>query len=219
MKSAALWLVQEVGEGNVFTKEELRAAFPEKTQIDRRVRELRKHGWTINTSKEEPALEANEQRFVEQGKPVWEKGQATLSQGESVSASERRRVFNRDGNMCRSCGISAGESYVDDEFSNAQLTIARRKVFGPEGETTVELVTECDRCRVGGRAITADPADVIQRARGLKGIESEIFRGWVAAGEREFSKLELLWGDLRSLPPESRVKIEEAILYGERASN
>ncbi|QBI56293.1 hypothetical protein EKD16_22700 [Streptomonospora litoralis] len=214
MKSAALWLVQEVGEGNIFTKEGLRAAFPDKTQIDRRVRELRKHGWVINTSKEEPALEANEQRFVKEGRPVWEAGQATLNQGAAVSAAERRRVMERDGHMCQSCGIVAGDAYADDEFSNAQLTIARRKVSSAEGGSTVELVTECDRCRIGGRAVTADPGYVIQRAGSLKGIENEIFRAWVAAGEREFSKLELLWGDLQSLPPESRAEAKEAILRG-----
>ncbi|MFE2423970.1 hypothetical protein [Streptomyces hokutonensis] len=68
----ALWLMQEVGQGNVFTKSQLRAAFPDIAQIDRRVRDLRDYGWVIDTSREDPSLDQAEQRFVEPGISVWD---------------------------------------------------------------------------------------------------------------------------------------------------
>lgn len=74
MKRAALWLVQVVGEENVFTKAELREAFPDVAQIDRRMRDLRDFGWKIDTKREDIDLDANEQRYVQRGEPVWEPG-------------------------------------------------------------------------------------------------------------------------------------------------
>ncbi|MFJ8463067.1 hypothetical protein [Streptomyces swartbergensis] len=68
----ALWLCQEVGEGNIFTKSQLRAAFPDLAQIDRRVRDLRDYGWVIDTSREDATLGQAEQRFVKQGVKVWD---------------------------------------------------------------------------------------------------------------------------------------------------
>ncbi|MFF4654878.1 hypothetical protein [Streptomyces sp. NPDC001381] len=74
MVRAALWLVTQVGEGNVFTREDLRAAFPEVTQIDRRVRDLRDQGWVLHTNREDPAISSGETRFVRAGTPVWVPG-------------------------------------------------------------------------------------------------------------------------------------------------
>ncbi|MET9297445.1 hypothetical protein [Streptomyces sp. NPDC003077] len=74
MVRAALWLVSEVGEGNVFTREQLRAAFPDVAQIDRRVRDLRELGWQIATNRDDALLRPHESRFVRTGEPVWEPG-------------------------------------------------------------------------------------------------------------------------------------------------
>ncbi|MFF8910117.1 hypothetical protein [Streptomyces olivaceoviridis] len=70
----ALWLATEVGEGNVYTKAQLREAFPDVAQIDRRVRELRDYGWVIATNRDDPALSSHEARFVQAGDPVWQPG-------------------------------------------------------------------------------------------------------------------------------------------------
>lgn len=207
MKRVALWLAQEVGEGNVFTKDSLRAAFPGVAQVDRRARELRKFEWVINTNKEEAALEANEQRLVKKGIPVWEPGKAALKGGGAISAAERRRIFDRDGHMCQSCGVGAGDEYPDGGYSRAQLTIARRKVLLPGGGQQVEAVTECDRCRVGGRNTAADAGAVLERVQNLQGIEREIFLGWIKEGGREMSRIERLWADFRALPPEAREEV------------
>ncbi|MFE6467953.1 hypothetical protein ACFVGP_10670 [Streptomyces rochei] len=68
---AAAWLA-ELGENKVFTKRDLREAFPDIAQIDRRVRDLRDYGWVINTSREDPDLDQNQQRFVKRGIAVWD---------------------------------------------------------------------------------------------------------------------------------------------------
>lgn len=70
----ALWLASEVGEGNVYTKAQLREAFPDVAQIDRRVRELRDYGWVIATNRDDPALRSHEARFVQAGDPIWQPG-------------------------------------------------------------------------------------------------------------------------------------------------
>lgn len=74
MVRAALWLVTQVGEGNVFTRRQLHAAFPDVTQIDRRVRDLRDHDWVLHTNREDPTISPGETRFVRAGAPVWVPG-------------------------------------------------------------------------------------------------------------------------------------------------
>lgn len=111
MKRAALWLVTVVGEGNVFTKEDVKGAFPGVSQADRRVRDLRDHGWQIDTNREDAGLGQHEQRFVKPGLPVWEPGKAAKP-GTSVTQTQRRDVLARDGHLCRSCGIAPGEEYM-----------------------------------------------------------------------------------------------------------
>lgn len=210
MKRAALWLVDVVGEGNVFTKAQLREAFPGTSQIDRRMRDLRDHGWRIDTNREDAVLDAHEQRFVRQGEPVWEPGKGRSKSAAPVTATQRRETLQKDGYFCRSCGISAGQTYAGT-YEAAQLDIARRQVRQPGGTTAVELVTECNRCRVGGRTLTADVEHVLGRLRRLGALELRILAGWVADDRREFSTLEQLWADYRTLPEESRARVKEAL--------
>ncbi len=112
MKRSALWLISVVGEGNIFTKEDVKAAFPGISQADRRVRDLRDYGWQIDTNREDITLGQHEQRFVKPGAPVWEPGKATKS-GVSLTQTQRREVLARDGHLCRSAtavGLAAGRS-------------------------------------------------------------------------------------------------------------
>ncbi|MEU2516409.1 hypothetical protein [Streptomyces syringium] len=209
MKRAALWLVAVVGEGNTFTKAQLREAFPETAQIDRRMRDLRDFGWQISTNREDAELEAHEQRFVLQGAPVWEPGKATKA-STAIAASQRRQIYARDSHICRSCGITTGQSYEGTQ-ERVQLDIARREVIQADGGKAVELVTECKRCRVGGREFTVDLPAVLAKVRNLGTLEQKILAGWIAADQREFSELERLWGDYRALPAESRDRVREAL--------
>ncbi|MFI5522366.1 hypothetical protein [Streptomyces platensis] len=215
MKRAALWLVSVVGEGNVFTKAQLRDAFPDTSQIDRRMRDLRGHGWRIDTNRDDVSLDPHEQRFVQQGEPVWEPGKGRAKSAAPVTATQRREILQRDGNFCRSCGISGGQEYAGT-YEVAQLDIARRQVKKPDGSAAVELVTECNRCRVGGRTLAADAGQVLNRLRRLGALELRVLAGWVAEDRREFSSLEQIWADYRTLPEESRAKVRQAL--GEHSS-
>ncbi|MFI9030540.1 hypothetical protein [Streptomyces sp. NPDC053560] len=207
MKRVALWLVSVVGEGNTFTKEDLRTAFPGVSQVDRRMRDLRNFGWLIATNREDEELDSHEQRFVKPGDPVWEPGRATRKTGTiAIGAARRREVLARDGNMCRSCGITPGEIYAGT-YEAAQLDIARREVVKPDGTEATELVTECKRCRVGGRSLAADLDKVLKATDALDPAERSVLSNWMAADQREFNRLEQIWSDYRSLPEASRAQL------------
>ncbi|BFV58234.1 hypothetical protein KCMC57_up33380 [Kitasatospora sp. CMC57] len=210
MKRAALWLVSVVGEGNVFTKADLRDAFPGTSQIDRRMRDLRDHGWRLDTNREDARLDSHEQRFVTRGAAVWEPGMARVKSAPAISANRRREVISRDGNLCRCCGITPGEEYPDS-YEKAQLDIARRTVAQPGGGTAIELVTECKRCRVGGRDLEVDGGKTLASLSRLGVMEKKILASWVAADQRDFGAVELLWAQYRTLPEESRLRFRAAL--------
>ncbi|WP_333766503.1 hypothetical protein [Streptomyces sp. IBSBF 2435] len=211
MKRVALWLVTVVGEGEVFTKEELRQAFPGVSQVDRRMRDLRDFGWSISTNREDGSLDPVEQRFVEPGIPVWEPGKATRPRGTiAIGAGRRREIISRDGNMCRSCGITPGSRY-EGTYEQAQLDIARRRVRRADGAEEPELVTECQRCRLGARELVADLTKVLSAVNALPAAERRALVGWVEADERVFSGAERIWGEYRSLPEESRAAVRAAL--------
>ncbi len=209
MKRGALWLVQVVGVGEVFTKTQLREAFPETAQIDRRMRDLRDFGWRIDTNREDDGLLAHEQRFVEQGTAVWEPGQGTRP-ASTFTDTQRRALLVRDGHKCRSCGIGPGEKYVGT-FVNSQLDIARREVLLPSGETEVQPLIECKRCRVGGRGLSADLGQVLSRIDQLPAIERKMLAAWIAQDARGFSEVEELWASYRTLPADSRDQVRDAL--------
>ena len=210
MVRAALWLLSEVGEGNIFTKAQLREAFPETAQIDRRMRDLRSYGWRIDTNREDVTLNPSEQRFVSVGLEVWKSGQARSKSGPTVSATRRREVMMADGFLCRVCGIAGGEPYAG-EVECAQLELARREVLKPGGRVEVELVTECKRCRVGGIGATADLRSLLKKISSLSSMERNVLAKWVADDRRDLSVLELIWAGYRTLPAESREAVRQAV--------
>ncbi|QES48425.1 hypothetical protein DEJ50_11960 [Streptomyces venezuelae] len=208
-KRAALWLVTEVGEGGIFIKEDVRTAFPGLSQIDRRVRELRQHGWRIDTNREDASLGQHEQRLVAVGEPVWEEGKGSLP-STSLTETQRRELLSKDGNYCRSCGITPGAVFYGT-YESAQLDIARRPVKKPDGSTSVEPVSECNKCRVGGKGLTADLPGVLAGIAKLSAMERGMLVGWIKADEREFGMVERLWADYRTLPASSRDEVREAL--------
>ncbi|WP_404196373.1 hypothetical protein [Streptomyces tauricus] len=209
MKRAALWLVEVVGEGQIFTKEQVKEVFPGVSQADRRVRDLRDFGWQIDTNREDASLGAHEQRFVKQGEAVWEPGKGTRP-ASSITQTRRREVLARDGHFCRSCGIAPGETYAGT-YESAQIDIARRVVRQPDGSKTTELVSECNRCRVGGRGAETDLGSMLSRASALSALERRMLSEWMERDRREFSEAETFWADYRALPEESRAKIRAAL--------
>lgn len=210
MKRAGLWLVQVVGEGNTFTKGQLRQAFPDVAQIDRRMRDLRDFDWKIDTNREDASLVPNEQRFTRRGQAVWEPGKATRNNTTTITANQRREILARDGYQCRSCGIGPGEKYAGTEITS-QLDIARRQVRAPGQRPGTQFVIECNRCRVGGRELAADLQNMLSRVARLPAIEKAMLAAWIERDARSFSEVEQLWAGYRTLPLESRVAVRDAL--------
>ncbi|MCS0602453.1 hypothetical protein NX794_14705 [Streptomyces sp. LP11] len=208
---AALWLVAKVGEDGIFTKAELREAFPDVSQIDRRIRELRTHGWGILTSREDASLKQEEQRFVTRGAEVWIPGQAKAPKHKnSLTAAQRTKIFQADNFLCRTCGIGSGEEYGDG-VEQAQLNVARRKVILPSGDTEYQFITECTRCIAGSSEREVDQEVVLEMVENLSVIERKTLAGWLAADQRTLSPLDKLWGMIRTLPEDSRKAVAQAL--------
>ncbi|MGA5878298.1 hypothetical protein ACPC3D_21150 [Streptomyces cellulosae] len=211
MARAALWLVQEVGVGQIFTVAKLREAFPDIAQIDRRMRGLRDYGWEIATAREDPALRSQERRFVTRGRDVWVPGQAkTPSHKSSITSAQRAKVMQEDGYLCRTCGITGGEAY-DDDIVQAVLNVARRPVIRADGSVTYQLVTECQRCGRGTVDRSVHLPELIAKIEALAPLERSVLSSWVKNDKRTYSQLEVLWGLYRTLPEESRKAVADAL--------
>ncbi|GEK03805.1 hypothetical protein [Streptomyces sp. 1-11] len=212
MARAALWLATEVGEGNIFTKADLRSAFSDVAQIDRRIRQLRDYGWRIDFSRDDPSLKQDEQRFVSRGADVWIPGQAkTPRHKNSLTAAQRQKVFQADGYLCRSCGIASGEEYGDDDVTQAVLNVARRKVVLADGSEEHQLVTECKRCGSGSGDREVNLEALLELVEDLSPMERRILAGWIAADRRSPEPIDRLWGLYRTLPEEARKAVAGAL--------
>ncbi|MFE9935762.1 hypothetical protein [Streptomyces hirsutus] len=214
MARAALWLIQVVGEGKIFTVAKLREAFPDVAQIDRRMRGLRDYGWEISTAREDPELLPEERRFATRGKDVWVPGQAkSPSHKASITNAQRAKVLQADGYLCRTCGIAAGEAY-EDGVAQAVLNVARRQVTLTDGSITHQLVTECQRCGRGTVDRSVYLPDVLSRIESLAPLERSVLSGWVESDQRTYSSLEVLWGMYRTLPENARQTVADALDNG-----
>jgi hypothetical protein len=197
----ALWLLSEVGEGNTFTKAQLRDAFPGIEQADRRMRDLRDHEWVIDTAKEDSGLGLNELRFVKAGDQVWQPGKAT-PKGSTLTAKERMAIMASDDYMCVVCGIAGGESYPDAAHQTAQLSVSRH-AEGPS--RAARYVTECKRCRAGSSVgATPDLESLLAELDQLPAAERRILASWIASGRRTTTATERIWSGYRRLPADDR---------------
>ncbi|MFE1558344.1 hypothetical protein ACFW6V_25630 [Streptomyces sp. NPDC058734] len=209
---AALWLVEVVGVGGIFTKAMLRQAFPENTQIDRRLRELRDHGWQIDTSRDNPSLKQEEQKFVSKGAEIWLPGQASLPKHKSsLSPAQRAKVLSEDGFLCRTCGVGVAEKYIDGPGSSKQLGVARREVLLPDGTVEYQLETACSRCISSSSVEVVNLAGALAAVAALSPLEKSALAGWIAEDRRVRGSLEILWGVYRTLPAASRQAIRDAV--------
>lgn len=211
MARAALWLLTVVGEGNIFTKAELRSAFPDVAQIDRRIRGLRDYGWRIDTSRDDVSLKQEEQRFVSRGADVWVPGEAKAPKHKSsLTPAQRQKVFEADSYLCRSCGIAVGEEYQDG-VTQAVLNIARRKVLMADGSEEYQFVTECKRCGSGSADREVDLGALLEIVEDLSSMERRILANWIAADQRSLEPIDKLWGLYRTLPEASRKAVADAL--------
>lgn len=212
MIRGALWLLQVVGEGGTFTKNELRTAFPGISQIDRRIRDLRDYGWILHSSAEDASLLAEDQRFVKAGVPVWdphERRQAAPRK--SISSKDRQRVLIRDGYMCTLCGIAGAEPYPDDPVMTAVVAVSRRTIRTFDGQETEAFVTECKRCTSGRGASPIDERDVLLAARDLSPGDRRRLTRWIERGRRGGTELDRAWGAFLRVPTNRRDVIADQL--------
>ncbi|CAM2815497.1 HNH endonuclease [Prescottella defluvii] len=214
MVKGALWLLQVVGEGSIFTKADVRAAFPGISQADRRIRDLRSQfGWVILTNTEDATLLAEQQRFVKQGIPVWDPVARRAATPKSIPSGELQAAMARDDFMCTRCGIVGGESYIDDSNQTAVLSVSRVTTVLANGRTETMLVTECKRCRSGAgndRApIRVD--DLIADIKQLDASDQARFARWVERGRRGATALDRAWSEYRRLPADAREDVQASL--------
>ncbi|NLE80724.1 MAG: hypothetical protein GX610_14300 [Rhodococcus sp.] len=207
MVRGALWLVQVVGEGNIFTKDDLRKAFPGVAQIDRRIRDLRDYGWSILTNTQDASLTPEDQRFVSAGVPVWDPVARRASTKKSVPAKERQIVMERDGFQCTTCGIAGGEVHADAANQVAVLSVTQRLVLCGDGETREMLVTLCKRCAAGSSEQGDSVGDVLSEYRGLDDVDQARFSRWAVKGQRGQTPLDRAWTAFRRLPSDARKEV------------
>jgi len=207
MVRGALWLVQVIGEGNTYTKRQIREAFPDVAQADRRIRDLRRWGWVLHSSDQDASLLAEDQRFLEAGVPVWDKKARRANAPQAtVSAKERMSVLARDGYMCTVCGIAGGEPYPDDNLTNAVLAVSRKATVDEVGNETKLLMTECRKCRVGGAGLSTQVVDVVAAATDLEPSDRRRLQLWMKRGRRGASNLDRAWATYLRLSPEGRTE-------------
>ncbi|MDF9812995.1 hypothetical protein [Streptomyces sp. SPB162] len=207
----AAWLASEVGEGNTFTRDQLHLAFPGVAQVERRMRDLRDHGWEIDI-----ARTANDvhMRLVKIGEPVWSPEGRLLAKRQLRNSTARRsEIFRRDGYVCTSCGVSAGEPHLDAQDFLAKLSvrflvpIAQGGTDGPEN-----LVTICDRCSIRDvSAPTVDRDEVAQQIQNLSPQHKTVLLAWMARGERTPSPLDRAWAMFQHLDPDGRKEVVRAL--------
>ena len=211
MVRGALWLLQVVGEGNTFTKNQLRDAFPGVTQVDRRIRDLRDYAWVVYASSEDASLLAEDQRFVKAGVPVWDPKARRAAAQKAISAKDRQAVLSRDGYMCTLCGIAGGESYPDEPLMSAVLAVSRRTMTEDDGKERELLVTECKRCRSGDAPAPLEVKDALAAAHELSPGEIRRLRRWMERGRRGATVLDLAWGAYLRVPPEERKEVADRL--------
>lgn len=205
----ALWLHAEIGAGGTFTKQQLRDAFPNVEQIDRRMRDLRDEDWVINTYREDRALAVDELRLVKEGGPVWEPTYRSRQQG-TLTDKQRQAVFASDNYLCLYCGISGGEAYPDQPLRTAKLTATR---ITPRNGGAAQLTTCCDRCRAGGPSVgtATTAAALLEQVESLRPDQRERLQRWVDRGSRDrMAELEL-WAQYHRLPAAERETLRSSL--------
>lgn len=208
MVRGALWLVQVIGEGNTFTKAELRTAFPDIQQIDRRIRDLRDYGWLLLSNTEDARLTPEQTRFQKAGAAVWDpKERRAAAPAKSFSNKARAEVLERDSFMCTVCGIAGGEEYPDDPTQTAMLVVSRREVMSLSGTRTETLVTECKRCKAGAGNSKRSAQEVLETIEALSDEERETLLKWAKRGRRRLSALDRAWNRLIRLPSDAREEV------------
>ncbi|MEU9013036.1 HNH endonuclease [Streptomyces sp. NPDC048479] len=216
----ALWLRDEVGEGGKFSKARIRKAVRGTEQVDRRMRDLRPAGWVILTYRDKPSLQPDQLYLEKVGLPIWEPEHRAAGLRQ-ISAKTRRYVYERDGHMCRRCGVAAGEAYADDPRAHARLTLGHVNPHkSGSGANAEDLITECARCNESVKHLTGvqmTKEQVWDRMKELPARGKRDLLAWMKVDHRPLSAAEKAWGMYRQLPAAVREQLEsdlEALMRG-----
>jgi hypothetical protein len=142
--------IEEWGVGRVFTIAELRRFVFDATgvdfiQLDRRLRDLRSYRWVIDSYRNDKSLKPNEYKIIKIGDDV--NHPACAPQARGCPPALRRKLFARDGQQCRNCGIKQGEEYPEYLGRYARMTVARGLPGSRGGPYTLANARiECDAC-------------------------------------------------------------------------
>ncbi|MFJ5225757.1 HNH endonuclease [Streptomyces sp. NPDC088400] len=208
----ALWLRDEIGEGGTFSKAALRAAISGAEQVDRRMRDLRPAGWVIKTNRDMPSLQPDQLYLETIGLPVWEQEHRAAGLRQ-ISAKTRRFVYERDGHMCRRCGVGAAEAYPGEPGTHARLTLGHVNPHAAgSGAEAEDLITECARCNESVRDLTGvqmSRGQVWARVRELPVRQKRELHAWMAGDVRPLSPVQQAWGMYRQLPAAVRDEMKQ----------
>ncbi|MEV6791639.1 HNH endonuclease [Streptomyces sp. NPDC051320] len=175
------------------------------------MRDLRPAGWDIKTYRDKPSLQPEELFLEKIGSPVWEKEYRAAGLRQ-ISAKTRRYVYERDGHMCRRCGVSAGEAYPDDVSAHARLTLGHVNPHkSGSGSHAEDLITECARCNETVKHLTGTQmtkGQVWDRVKELPARHKRDLLVWMKADCRPLSEAEKAWGMYRQLPAVVREELE-----------
>lgn len=207
----ALWLRDEVGVGNTFTKQRVRAAITGTEQVDRRIRDLRPAGWVIRNYRDMPSLRPDEHFLETIGSPVWEKEHRAAGLRQ-ISPRTRQLVYQRDGHMCRRCGVAAAEAYPGEPDSHARLTLGhvRPHRSGSAAEPE-DLLTECARCNETVRHLTGvqvSREQIWDQIEALPDKNRKALLAWMVHDARPVTPTDRVWGMYRQLPAVLREELK-----------
>ncbi|MFG2792601.1 HNH endonuclease [Streptomyces sp. NPDC048419] len=202
----ALWLRDVVGEGHIFTKAQLRDAFPDYAQVDRRLRDLREHGWEIETRLTRVSLKQDELFFVRAGEPVWDPAtRAARVARRGPSARLRRIVLERDGHACVRCGSQAGA---------VTLSLAYVVPISQGGTVdTDNLITLCAKCNADRTSQPPGEEEVWLRMQRLSPGEQSRLLAWMALDRRPVSAVEEVWQLYRAAPINQKNSLKELLAH------
>lgn len=212
MIRAGLWLASEIGEGEIFTKEQVRRTFPGISQIDRRIRDLRDFGWVIHTNTDDGSLHPEEQRLVRVGTPVWDSEARRRAAQSTITAADRAAALAADNHQCVICGIAGGEDYPDSSTESGVLAVSRQAIQLPDGRSEEHLITLCRHCRSGrNELLTTDMNRWIEDVKVLEPSDRQRLARWVARGRRGPTPLDRVWNAYRAIPSEARKSAAEEL--------
>lgn len=206
--------IANVGEGEIFTKQEMLAEVTGVSQADRRMRDLREVGWKIENYKDNPRLRPDQYLLKTIGVKVHEGEKPDPDVGrKAISGAKRRRILDRDGATCQVCFTPGGAEFADLPGKVARLTIGHIvPVNRHGGDEDENLRTECQRCNEDSRDLTLAPPELEEikmRVRSIGGRKekAELFN-WMKRGSRPISDKERLFIDWARLPYSLRQEVQ-----------